>query len=171
MATPNHEFPNLELIRQGIQYRFKIKTRGLELNCRPLSVFEEDQIAQEVLEEMEALPQHRRTSLRESIAMAVKKLEKAQTSDIGLSDAKVYAKELERMTPGEIDHLFKQYNACCDKVNPVIERMNPDDVEKGIAVLKKNSTEAEKILTESSFFQLVSICLHLLPLVESPSDS
>lgn len=162
MSTPKHEFPNLELIRAGINYRFKIKTRNLTMEVRPLSIFEEDLIAQEVADEMEALPAHRKTSLRESIALAVRKLERAQTTDVNVMDAKVFAAELQRMTPGEIDHLFKQYIAGCDKVNPVIEKMKIEDIELVLAHLKKNSAEVERTLIESSFFQLVNILGHLL---------
>lgn len=170
MANPNAEYPSLHLIRQGVDYRFKIRCRDLEMTVRPLSIAEEDLIAQEVSESMEDLPVARRTSMRQSMMLSIKKLEMAQTSEPGKNDAKVFQIELQRMTPGEIDFLFKQYVAGADKLNPIFDRLGPAQLEAIVDHLKKNSSVREMTLIESSFFHLVDLCLHLLNQGESPTD-
>lgn len=170
MSTPN-EFPNLALIRQGVDYRFKIKCRGLELTMRPLSLWEEDQVTQEVVDALAELPEQRRTSLRQSALVAVKRMQLGQTSDVGKSDHKVSSVELEKMTPGEIDYLTKKYAAECDKLNPMIERLSPAELDQIVNALKKNTKDRETTLIESSFFQLVDLCLYLLSQGESPEGS
>jgi len=170
MANPNAEYPSLNLIRQGVDFRFKIRCRDLELSVRPLSISEEDQIAQEVAEELDKLPPARQTSMRQSMSLSIKKLEMAQTSEPGKMDSKVFQNELQRMTAGEIDHLFKQYVAGADKLNPIFDRLPADQLEKIVETLKKNSTVQEMTLIESSFFHLVDLCLHLLKPGESPTD-
>lgn len=171
MATPISEFPSLSLIRQGVDYRFRIKCRSLELAVRPLSIAEEDQIAQDVMESMEKLPVVRQTSIRQSMMLSIKKLEMAQSAQPGSQEGvKVFQAELQHMTPGEIDHLFKQYIAGCDRVNPLMDRLGAEDLQKIVDHLKKNSTVREMTLIESSFFHLVDLCLHLLNTGESPTD-
>lgn len=163
MKNPNiNEYPNLALARQGVDYRFNISCRNLKLNVRPLSIAEEDRIASEVTEELERLPPSRQTSLRQSAALAIKKLTLAQTSDVGLNDTRVNEIEIERMTAGEIDYLFKQYVAGCDKVNPMFERLSAEQIETIVSGLKKNSKDMETTLIESSFFHLVDLCHFLL---------
>lgn len=170
MAIPS-EFPNLALIRQGIHYRFEVKCRGLVLSLRPLSISEEDQISQEVIEQMSELQDHQKTSLKQSILLAMKKLERASTTDVGAQDWKITCIELERFTPGEVDHLFKQYVAKCDVISPMFDRLPREMVEKLVEGLKKNSKDLGMILTELSFFQLVDICHHLLTTGELPTGN
>lgn len=163
MQNPNvAEYPNLSLIRQGVDYRFNVRLRGLTLSLRPLSIYEEDQITQEVIEEMKDLAPANQTSLKQSALLSVKKLERAQTTDVGSNDPKMYAAEIQRMTPGELDTLFKGYNAGCDKLNPTIETMAKSDLESLVAHLKKSTKDQEMTLIELPFFQLVALCRHLL---------
>jgi len=167
--TPN-EFPNLALIRQGVDYRFKVKLRAKELEMRPLSVSEEDQITQEVVTEMARLPEIQRTSLRQSLLLSIKKLEKAQTSAPGEYDPEIFAAELNQLTPGEIEFIFKEWNAGNDKLNPILDKMPVKDVELWVEGLKKNSSDREMTLIGLSFFQLVNICHHLLAQEELQAD-
>lgn len=169
MAAPTNEFPNLALIRQGVDHRFKIRCRALELQVRPLAISEEDQIAQDVAEQMDKLPPPRQTTMRQSMLFAIKKLELAQTSAVGMHDQKIQGIELEKMTAGEVDYLFKQYIAACDKVNPVFERLDADRLAGIVENLKKSSKDMEMTLIESSFFHLVDLCLHLLNQGASPT--
>lgn len=167
MNTPNVEFPFLEASRLGISYRFKVQLRNTFLMLRPLSIAEEDQITQEVIAEMENLSPARQTSLKQSALLAVKKLEKAQTTDYMTKDYKVSSLELSQMTPGELDYVFKQYNAHCEKLNPILEEYEPAQLKEVIEGLKKSSKDTVRTLTELSFFQLRNICLHLLTQEES----
>ncbi len=73
------------------------------MSVRPLSVSEEDSITQEVIEELSKLDPVKQTSLKQSVLIAIKKLEKATTSDVGINDAKIWQVELERMTAAEIE--------------------------------------------------------------------
>lgn len=171
MSTPT-EFPSLALIRQGVDYRFKIRCRNLELSVRPLSIYEEDQVIQRVASKMEESPEHLRTSLRQTMLLAINKLEMAQSDEPNsLNGVKVHAAELQMLTPGELDHLFKQYISHCDKVNPMLERLNKADLEQVVERLKKNSSVREMTLIESSFFHLVDISLHLLSTGDSPTGN
>lgn len=169
--TPNMEFPNLSLIRQGVDYRFNVRLRGMSLSMRPLSISEEDQITEEVLDELEKLPEHKRTSLRQSALLTIKKLERGQTSDVGVNDAKMFAAELSRLTPDELGSMMKQYVTGCERLNPALEEMKTEEVQKWVDTLKKNSQDSEMILTGSSFYQLVAICQHLLTQEGSREDS
>jgi hypothetical protein len=170
-TAPANEYPNRDLIRHGINFRFDIKLRKLSLNVRPLSTMEEDSISQSVLDDLEKLPEHKRTSLKQSALLSIKKLEMAQTSDINMKDSKMTAVELQTLTPGELQFLFKEYIAGCDKVNPKIESFSQEELAKWVDHLKKNSSEAETTLIESSFYTLVGLCLHLLTQPESPEAS
>lgn len=168
MTAPAHEYPNLALIRQGIEYNFVVKVRKLELLMRPLSIMEEDQITQEVILAMKDLEEVQKTSIRQTSLLSIKKLSRASTSDVGAKDGKIHEIELERMTPGEIDSIFKQYVAGCDKLSPMLEDYDKETVKKWIEHLKKNSTDMATTLIESSFLELVAICRHLLTTEESP---
>lgn len=160
--TPNMDSAILPLIRQGVDYRIKIKTRALQLTVRPLAIIEEDQIAQEVVTRMHELPEHARTSIRETLLLTTLKLEMASTSDVGANDPKLTVAELERMLPSEIDSLFKQWVAGCDKLNPMLEEISAVQVSEMIEGLKKNSSARVQTLTELSFFQLVAISQRLI---------
>jgi hypothetical protein len=171
MHAPANEFPNLALIRQGIEYRFQIKIGQLVLLMRPLSITEEDRITQDVIDEMKNLPEEKKTSLKQSALLSIKKLETAQTSDVNKKDWKMSQMELSYLTPGELEYIFKNYMAGCDKINPGIETFSRDQVSQWVDALKKSSSDLEMILIESSFHQLAAICRHLLSTSELPADS
>lgn len=171
MTTPS-EYPSLSLIRQGVNYRFKIRSRGLELLVRPLSIMEEDQVVQDVAVEMEKLPPHQQTSIRQTMLLSIKRLELAQSKAPGdLTEVRIYQAELQQLTPGELDHLFKQYLSGCDKINPMLEKLDAGLISKQVEELKKNSSDREMILIELSFFQLVAICQSLLSTEHLPTGS
>jgi hypothetical protein len=164
------EYPNLALIRQGIEYRFIIKLRGASFVMRPLSIMEEDLITQEVIDAMKDLDQPNKTSIRESSLMCVKKLARGNTSDFGKNDGKIHEIELQKLTAGELDNLFKQYVAGCDKLNPLVDEFSKDQVLEWISILKKNTKDLGMTLTELSFFQLAALCQHLLTTEGLPED-
>lgn len=166
----NNEYPNLALIREGIKFRFPIQIGRLTLEMRPLSTFEEEMIEREVATELSKLPEQERTGITSSGKLSIKKLYRAQTSDIHAKDAKMNELELAACTPAELQFIFKEYLAGCDKVNPRLESYKSSEVTKWVEALKKSS-QAETTLIESSFYQLVALCLHLLTVQESPTDS
>jgi hypothetical protein len=114
---------------------------------------------------------HLRTSLKQSALLSIKKLAKAQTSDVGMKDGKMHETELQRMTAGELDALFKQYNAACDKINPSIEQFSREEILGWIETLKKSSQEMEMTLIDLSSFQLAAIVRHLLTTGASPEGN
>lgn len=171
MGNPNSEYPNLALIRAGIQNRFPITLRKFTVMVRPLSVLEETQISEAVASELSSMPSHLQLSMRQTASLAIKKLEMAQTSDVGKSDGKMFASELSQLSAGEIDALFKEYIAGCDKLSPTREQLGQEKLVEIVDALKKSTQDMEMILTELSFFQLRDICRHLLTQAESPKAS
>lgn len=171
MASPSNEFPSLALIRDGIKRRFPITLRKLTLEMRPLSVLEEDEVTQHVVEELEKLPEAKRTSLKQSALMSMRKLLLAQRSDVDVHDEKMHEIELSHLTAAELQNLFKQYIAGCDKLNPGIEEYSKEEIQEWVSTLKKSSDVMGTILTELSFYQLAAICRHLLTSEELPEDS
>jgi hypothetical protein len=172
MTTPIvNEFPNLSLIREGINFRFTVRLGKLELLMRPLSTFEEDAINQEVIDAMKRLPVENQTSLKQSALTSVKRLAKAQTSDVTAKDGKMNEMELSNCTPAELQFLAKEYNAGCEKVNPRLQQFSKEEVIHWVESLKKNTQNQETTLIESSFYQLVALCTHLLTASELPVDN
>ena len=160
----------LSAMREGINYRFKIRCRGLEFTARPLSCFEVVRATQEVADQVEELEHKYRNSITESLWMASKKLQKATTTDVGSNDPKLTDYEIERMTPDEIDYLWKQYVAGCAKVNPCLEEMANDDILALVSQVKK-SPNLGLALIDLSFLELANICRRLLTTTEdSPTD-
>ena len=171
MVPHTTEYPHLEILRQGIEYRFPVKCRGLTLHMRPLSVMEEDKVSQAVISELHSLPEQNRTSLKQSALLSIKKLALAQTSDVHSKQPLMYEAELQMMTAGELQFLFKEYVAGCDRVNPRLEQFTKAEIQGWVDTLKKNTQDQETTLIESSFYQLVALCRHLLTTEESPTGS
>jgi hypothetical protein len=171
MAIAENEFPNLALIREGINYRFPVTLRKLTLMMRPLSTMEEDRISQTVIDEMKKLPTENQTTLKQSALLSIKKLALAQTTDVYSKDIQMNEVELQMLSPGELEYLFKCYIAECDKVNTGIEKFYKEELKLWAEALKKNTQNLETTLTESSFYQLVALSLHLLTTSESPEAS
>ena len=169
MSNPTHEFPNLALIREGINFRFDVTIGKLTLTMRPLSTFEEEKLEMEIKEEMKSSPDD--GGIKRSALLSVKKLCRAQTSHPNMKDWKMSEMELSNCTPAELQFIFKEYLAGCDKVNPRLESYSKAEVVKWVDVLKKNTQNMETTLIESSFYQLVALSLHLLTASESPTDS
>lgn len=160
----------LEAMREGTNYRFNIRCRGLEFSARPLSCFEVVRATQEVADKIEELDHKYRNSITESLWMASKKLQKATTSEVGSNDYKLTDYEIERMTPDEIDFLWKQYVAGCAKVNPCLEEMKNEDILALVAQVKKSPNLGLAVI-DLSFLELANICRHLLTTTEdSPMD-
>jgi hypothetical protein len=61
-----------------------------------------------------------------------------------------------QMTNEELLHLYQQYDAVCDKVNPSLEKIPDEDVTALITEVKKKDTA----LIDLSLLQLRAICQH-----------
>lgn len=154
------DIPQLEAMRHGIDYKFKITCRNFEVFVRPLSALEVVQAASEAAEHFQKLTEVQKISITMSLLMATCQLEKASSPDIGEFPT-LTRKMLEMMTPDEINHLWKQYVRVCDRVNPSFENMGADELSNTVEALKKSSDRLS-LLTDLSISQLITVCLHLL---------
>jgi hypothetical protein len=172
MSHPNDKASPLEMesLRQGIDFRFPVDFKGKKIKLRPLSIMEEDQIARDILGLMNDLPAHERNSMSETIRLTQMKLEIASTSDVGVYDPSLPQAELKRLTPPQIDKIFKEWLAGCEKANPAPEKVTAEQLEIFVEALKKSTENTGKVLTELSFFQLVDICQFLVNREKSPTD-
>jgi hypothetical protein len=154
----------LDAMRQGADYNFKIVLRGFQMTVRPLTILEEQQVVANVTEYLNGLPAHAKNSLAENVSLAKEYLKIASTSDVGKQDFKIHDYQLDRMTPEEIQYLYRQYLDAKEQVNPSIETMTADELNSLLAVLKKNPGAADwgSRMIELSRSQLVRICRSLI---------
>lgn len=131
--------------------------------ARPLSIGESVDVATKVSERLESMSEVERNRLNEHSLLAYETLILASTSDFGTNDPKISEYILRRVTPDELNFLFKQYVAECDKVNPCLEKMKSDDIQELIARLKKSPPEdLVSHLTGLSFLQHLNLLDHFL---------
>lgn len=160
------DIEQIDAMRLGVDYSFVIKIRAFQLRVRPLSISENVQIAGEVAERLTDIPESLRNTLTQHTILAKETIKVASTSDVGANDPRITDYILDRMTADEVHSLFKQYVAACDRVNPSLERMKPEDLDNLIAALKKNARDQEALdsqLIELSHLQLHSLVASLLP--------
>lgn len=159
------DMPQLAAMREGIDFRFPIKLRGFEIHVRPLSIDETMLVYSEVAEALASVPEKMRNRLVEQATLAKKTLVMASTSDVDEKDARITELVLGRFTPDELSHLFKEYTACLERVNPSLDRMAKADLDALVDLVKKNATSPDALastLTELSFLQLANLTLLLL---------
>lgn len=156
--VPPYVDPQIEDLRAGVDYRFKVTLRKFSIWLRPLSIYEINMVAATVSERMEQMSTHQRQQLTEHTLVASETLKIASTSDVGATDYRITDAIIERMTAEEINALFKEYVAITDKCNPVLELMPPAVLNSMIEDLKKNPS----LVTERSFLELASICRTLI---------
>lgn len=148
----------LDSMRMGVAQRHPIRIRSFTILVRPLSILETQDVAQEVAEALEALPEKARNRISEHVQFAKKALVLATTSDVGAKDPKITEYVLDRFTPDEIDYLWKQYVGVTDKVNPALESLPQEEVLQLIDRVKKSPSD----LIELSFLQLHSLARFFL---------
>lgn len=152
----------IEAMRMGVDYSFRIALRGFSCNVRPLSNSEFTQAYASVAEYMRLVPEFRRTKLTEDNALAREFL-KLATSVFGQPVGALTDPILDRMSNDEIMFLYKEWLAVCDKVNPVLERMSVENIKALVEEVKKNPPEDLAFqLTELSFSQMRNILFYLL---------
>lgn len=164
METPSINSEIIDAMRDGVDYRQKITCRRFNLTVRPLSIGETIEIAAKVQERLDELNKYKSNRLSEHTILAAETLERASTSYEGQNDYKLTSAEVLKMTPEEIDFLWKQYIAMTDKVNPSLELIPPDTMGAVVEALKKSPSPAELALalTRLSFLELASLARFLL---------
>lgn len=131
--------------------------------ARPLSIGESVEVGTKVSERLESMSDVEKNRLNEHSLLAYETLILASTTDYGTNDPKISEYILRRVTPDELQFLFKQYIAECEKVNPCLEMMGTEDIKNLIDVLKKSPKEdLASQLTGLSFIHLLSTCHQLL---------
>lgn len=148
----------IELMRFGVDYKFKVRLRSFEIVFRPLSELETTQIADETRDYLLGLKEEHRTDLKYSAVFANKTLQQASTSAPGKTDYQITEAILIKCTPDEVMFLFNEYNKCVDKVNPSLEKMTVEDLEKLVEDAKKKAL----VMTELSFWQMENLCRALI---------
>lgn len=157
--------PQIEAMRWGTDYHFEVKIRDFSITLRPLSIKETIDVTNRVIQRVNSEPLNAQNPLFEQTIMAHETLVLASTSDYGTNDPKITAYVLERFTADELNAIFKQYVAGCDKVNPSLERMSAEEIESLVDGIKKNPDWAQNPLLPLiglSLSQLANITLHLL---------
>lgn len=137
----------ISAMREGVEYRLPIVVRNFKMMVRPLSIDETVQVAADVTEEMNKMPEKGRNRLTEETLLAKFTIEKASTSSPETNDPKITAAVLGNMTPDELHAIFKQYVWVCDRVNPVLESMSPEKLQEIVDLLKKNSLQVTELST------------------------
>jgi hypothetical protein len=150
--------PQIDAMRVGVDYYFNIKIKEFSLRVRPLSIVEQMQVAATVVQKFQALPVNHQNRLSENMLKAKETLIIASTSDVGSNDPQITEYILDRMTDTELSFMWKQYMEACDRVNPELEKMSVEEIEKIVLDLKKK----ERQLIELSFMELINLCRHLI---------
>lgn len=153
---------NLDKMRAGVDARFPIILRGFSCLFRPLSMYETNIVAAEVLAEIQTKPKQQQNSMMENSLISIKTLERASTPDVEGGAPQVSGMELQKLSPQEIEFLFNEYVAGCEKLNPRLEEMNKKDIDALIDECKKKDEGLSSALMRLSFWQVWNIAHSLL---------
>lgn len=165
MAIKTTDIEIINAMRLGVDYSFKVAIRSFSLRLRPLSISENIQVIQNAADRMSSIPEALKNRLTENALIAKETIKIASTSDVGATDSQITDLVMDRMTPDELQTLFKQYVAQCDRVNPSLEKMTRADIDALIETVKKNANDREGLalqLIGLSHLQLHNLALCLL---------
>lgn len=158
MQTPTPT-PQLDKMRTGASYRFKIQLRLFSCNLRPLTIAEHMSVNQEVIEDLMAVPDSVRNSINENYLLAKKILKLASKPDPDTpEEGPLQEYLLDRMTIEEVLYAYKQWREGCKLCDPQLEEMTVDELANLVDDVKKNQTP----LIDLSSWQLLQITKHLL---------
>lgn len=164
--SPDSVFHDLDAMREGVEYRFKVKIRKWSAWMRPLALREMEEVAIETNESLEGLPVSQRTPMVEHLKFAKILLEKATTTEPGKVDPSLTEHMLDRMTDDEVDFVYKQYLANKKRCSPDYEKMSDDEISALVEGLKKSP----EVLIERSFLEILNVCRFLLEhSIDSPA--
>jgi hypothetical protein len=161
-------FDNIDRMRQGTAQRFPVNMRGYNGTFRPLSIYETNVVASETIAEMASKPKSQQNDLMENSILSMKILEKATTSDVNKTDPQLTFMELQQLSPKEIEFLYGEYVAACEKLDPKLEKMDPKEVQVLVEEAKKKEAGLGSALMTYSFSQVWNIALYLLTRDEQP---
>lgn len=159
MQDPKDVIPQLDAMRMGVDYRFVIKARAFAMDARPLTVDETVQMTAEALAELSKLPQHLQNSQYEATIVAKKTLCLASTSAPGKADPKITEYILGRLTPEELQYLYKQWVDGTLECSPALENMTPKQLGDLVDAVKKNGGSILTQLSRSQLSRMVLFCL------------
>lgn len=154
------DFPDLELMRAGVDYKFTISLRDYRVTVRPLTATEIVSAASKAAESYMKLSETERVNISASLLSAMYHLEMSSAPDVGEMGKLPFAM-LQKMTPDEVNHLFKQYVRVTERVNPDFEEIPLDRVKELVSNLKKNSDKRSPLI-DISISELMAVCLSLL---------
>lgn len=157
-TQPTDGLDILRKMRAGVSMEFEISAREFKVMVRPLSANEMIGIAKSV---SRLMMENGKKPIEESVANAAYILEKAATP-IGEKVSRLPAAVIELMLPDEIDHLYGQWLAGVEKLNPSIEDMPLDQVRALVEEVKKSPLGIASALNSLSFRALVNISRHLI---------
>lgn len=156
--------PELDLMRHGVDFRFRVSLRNWTVTLRPLTLAENLQVAHSVSAEVAKMPVSARTPVTEQTYLAKETLKLASTSDVGKYDPQLTDPIMDKMTADEIIFLSKQYREGLDRVDPNLEEMTKDEVMALVDECKKKGDLSASAMTELSFFQRNQMLAYLLSL-------
>lgn len=153
----------LASLRMGTAFRFKVTIRGLTVALRPLSMSEDVKVLSEVYDQLNRNPVMKNDQFYESTLKAALTLQQASSSKPGETDFQLTTNELMKWTGDEVQKLFKEYVAIRDRCNPDMEKMEPEQMNRIVDMLKKSPREDWGLmLNELSFSQLKDIISSLI---------
>lgn len=150
----------LDAMRMGVEYKHPCKVRSFTVYLRPLTISETMEAATTTNELLEGMPEIARTRIAEHTILAKETLKRAalEDPDRDISESKLSDMILNKMTNDEVHLLYKQYISVCDKVNPSLEILPQEEINKLVEQAKKNTTQ----LIDLSFLELLSLAQYLL---------
>lgn len=163
-TTPQIErIDQLEAMRMGMVYRFMVRCRDFSVELRPLSIAESNEVTGRVMERLSKLPESQRNRMQEHTLLALETLELASSDpDTGKAPS-LTSYIMSKMTPDEVQFIFKQYVAECDRVCPCLDLISGEELTKLVEDLKKSPREELALrLTELSLSHLVSVSRSLI---------
>ena len=155
--NPHDSLPDLEAMRLGVSYQFKIKIRQWSCVLRPVTVGEHMAINAEVFRLLQEASDMN-TAVNENYLLAkgflkaASKLDPASTQEPRLNDFL-----LDRMSVDEVLYAYKQYLAGTELVNPELESLPVEILEALVEQVKKSPSA----VIELSSLELTNLVRYL----------
>lgn len=159
---PKDPIAQLDRMRAGTEYKFRLRVRDLDVRGRPLTMAEHMAIYDNVAAQLKRLPPQQQTAAREAELLASAILEKATTSAPDTTDPELTAYIIGYMTPDELQFLYKQWLDESARVSPAIEDIPEKELFEMVDHVKKNGDSALTALSRSQLCALVKYWLTLL---------
>lgn len=163
-----YRYEHLDKMRQGVEYRHPVRLRDFVVHLRPLTIVEQNDVVNEVIQFFDRNPHIARNRLTEHTRTAIETLKRASTDfDQPIEEARLSEMMLEKMTNAEIHYVFSQYREIDEKCNPILEEMKRDEVLALIEEVKKNPSQ----LDDLSFLERTNLVRFLIQEREASEQS